>query len=450
MEVFTSTVTDDEGNVVNGSTVTVLVKSTGLPVASASVYEPDEVTVLGNPFLSGYARSEGEIEFAVANGKYDVKIETGAETDYIRGITLADGYEVATAVDSGAVTVNFPTDADLTLSESEASNRLITITDTSVVLTTGRNVIFPTDVREWFVDNQTAQTLTCKTLAGTGKAVAAGEIFKIRGDGTNIEYAIIGDAEMGGVSVDEFRQLPPSTSGTDTYTVTTGFGALTANEVIAVNFVNSNLTTTPTIARDGLTALNIKDIDGNAVRPGDCSGVRRYLRSGTDAILLDIPHPGPTSRTPIATTSGTSHDYTTIPAWVKKITVSFAGLSTNGTSPPIVQIGDSGGIEATGYSGAGGNVSTGAQDADNYTTGFGLVSNPTAAAHVLHGAAVLTLLDSSTNTWAWAYTGAASSTAFVVFSGGSKALSATLDRLRLTTVGGTDTFDAGSFNIMYE
>jgi hypothetical protein len=35
-------------------------------------------------------------------------------------------------------------------------------------------------------------------------------------------------------------------------------------------------------------------------------------------------------------------------------------------------------------------------------------------------------------------------------SSGTKSLSATLDRIRITTVNGTDTFDAGSINILYE
>lgn len=36
------------------------------------------------------------------------------------------------------------------------------------------------------------------------------------------------------------------------------------------------------------------------------------------------------------------------------------------------------------------------------------------------------------------------------FNGSIKTLSATLDRVRLTTVNGTDTFDAGLVNIIYE
>jgi len=36
------------------------------------------------------------------------------------------------------------------------------------------------------------------------------------------------------------------------------------------------------------------------------------------------------------------------------------------------------------------------------------------------------------------------------YGAGTKTISGVLDRIRLTTVNGTDTFDAGSVNILYE
>lgn len=87
MENFYTTVQTPTGDVVNGATVTVYDASSGLP---ATIYEPDGVTLLANPFLSGYARDEGEIEFGAANGQYNIKIVNGAETDWIYRITLLD------------------------------------------------------------------------------------------------------------------------------------------------------------------------------------------------------------------------------------------------------------------------------------------------------------------------------------------------------------------------
>jgi hypothetical protein len=156
-----------------------------------------------------------------------------------------------------------------------------------------------------------------------------------------------------------------------------------------------------------------------------------------------------TSGTPATTTSGTTHDFTGIPSWVKKITVNFAGVSSSGTSNWLIQIGDSGGIENTGYLGAGTAEPNGsAQAIANFTAGFGI--RTAIAANILHGSVVLTLLDASTNTWC-ATGGLANSNAAEFYdTAGSKSLSATLDRVRLTTVNGSDTFDAGTVNITYE
>jgi hypothetical protein len=154
-----------------------------------------------------------------------------------------------------------------------------------------------------------------------------------------------------------------------------------------------------------------------------------------------------TSGTAIATTSGTSHDFTSIPSWVKRITVTFMGVSTSGTNNVQIQIGDSGGIETTGYLGT--VWSLAATGGTLLTASFGVTQTTTAAA-VLHGLMTIVLSDTATNTWSASSIVGHSNSAALQLSGGSKSLTGTLDRLRLTTVGGTDTFDAGSINILYE
>lgn len=149
--------------------------------------------------------------------------------------------------------------------------------------------------------------------------------------------------------------------------------------------------------------------------------------------------------TPVATTSGTSHDFTAIPTGIRRITMMFVGLSISGTSEIIVQIGDAGGIEATGYLGA----ASGIAGASNFTTGFGMTSSA-ASAGIHHGALTLSLANSTTNTWVATGILGRSDNNVGYFGAGSKSLSAVLDRIRLTTVNGTDTFDAGSINIIFE
>jgi hypothetical protein len=149
-----------------------------------------------------------------------------------------------------------------------------------------------------------------------------------------------------------------------------------------------------------------------------------------------------------ASASGTTIDFTSIPEGMKKITISFSLVSTNGTSIPLIQIGDSGGIENTGYTGSA-SVLTAAVTSSLQTTGFGL-TNAMAAASVFNGNWTLSLLDASTNTWTASGSVGFSNSAAVGLGAGAKSLTGTLDRVRITTVNGTDSYDAGTINIMYE
>lgn len=154
-----------------------------------------------------------------------------------------------------------------------------------------------------------------------------------------------------------------------------------------------------------------------------------------------------TAGTAVASTSGTSIDFTGIPSWVKRITVMFAGVSTNGTSNPQIQIGDSGGIETTGYVSTGSYISiSSVADSGANTTGF-ITGWSNSAATNYNGAFTLTNLNSTS----WVCVGSlAGSDGLTNFGSGAKTLSDTLTQVRITTVNGTDTFDAGSINILYE
>jgi hypothetical protein len=155
-----------------------------------------------------------------------------------------------------------------------------------------------------------------------------------------------------------------------------------------------------------------------------------------------------TSSTAVASTSGTSIDFTSIPSWVKRVTVMFQGVSTNGTSTVLLQLG-SGSVTTSGYLGSSSALIDAAQGAALYTTGFG-IGKESAAVRVQHGALTLSLLDSSTNAWVCSGVVVASNEARTAQTGGSIALAGVIDRVRITTVGGTNTFDAGTINILYE
>jgi hypothetical protein len=148
----------------------------------------------------------------------------------------------------------------------------------------------------------------------------------------------------------------------------------------------------------------------------------------TGAVVSSMASTVITAATAVASTSGTSIEV----------------ASTNGTSDILVQLGDSGGVETTGYLGSSADGPT--LSATAYTTGFG----------VRTGSAAVTLIGSisisniTSNTWVASGVLTRGSGALFIATSGSKTLTATLDRVRITTVTGTDTFDAGTVNIFYE
>lgn len=145
------------------------------------------------------------------------------------------------------------------------------------------------------------------------------------------------------------------------------------------------------------------------------------------------------------TTSGTAIDFTGIPSWAKKITVMFNSVSTSGSSSILIQCGNSGGIVGTGYVSTSNHLNNASgSSGSNSTAGFIFFSNSSTFTH----SGIITICNLSGSIWVCSIIGK-SNTAHNVFGGGNGTISS-LDRIRITTVNGTDTFNAGSVNIMYE
>jgi hypothetical protein len=152
--------------------------------------------------------------------------------------------------------------------------------------------------------------------------------------------------------------------------------------------------------------------------------------------------------TAVASTSGTVIDFTGIPSWVKRITVMFSGVSTTGTSPILIQIGTGGVPTTTGYSSSGTAIQATGAGAASATIGFQSGNTDGASTWFRSGSAVLSTLGS--NIWQSTILLGIPSVIRSEHGGGSITLAGTLDMVRVTTRTGTDTFDAGTINIMYE
>ena len=152
----------------------------------------------------------------------------------------------------------------------------------------------------------------------------------------------------------------------------------------------------------------------------------------------------------VTTTSGTTADFTGIPDWVKRITISLTGVSTNDANNKMLQLGTSAGIVTSGYVSTASYVGvTNSCNSVSSTAGFITFAN--AAADVTSGHMILTKLQPG-NTWVCSFV-LAGNTNYMSYGGGYITLPGVLDKLRLigsTNGVPTGTFDAGTINILYE
>ena len=186
------------------------------------------------------------------------------------------------------------------------------------------------------------------------------------------------------------------------------------------------------------------------VQTADTSGVLELQSNGTTQFTVDSTGAyGQVERGTVVTCVGqTSIDFTSLPSWVKRITVMFSGVSTSGSSNFLIQaITGTSTIVNSGYSSS---ASTGASGATS--TAGNVLMAVTADGTVYNIAA--TLVNVTGNTWLTTSVGGTGASNAGNISGGTVSLGAVLTGVRITTVNGTDTFDttpsAGSINILYE
>jgi hypothetical protein len=215
----------------------------------------------------------------------------------------------------------------------------------------------------------------------------------------------------------------------------------------------ANPTTTPAITIS-TTVTGLLKGDGTAISAASSTDYQSPITlttTGTSGAAtfvsntLNIPQYGIVSGTvqtaPFAAPN-TYVDFTDIPSSVKNIIVMFKGVRTSGTSNPLIQIG-AGSITTSGYLSCGGDLLA-TPTGTLYTSGFGISGNT--ATNTYQGQIILATLGS--NAWTCSYVLVTSNTTQVYFGAGSITLGGALDRVRVTTVGGSNTFAAGSINIL--
>ena len=190
---------------------------------------------------------------------------------------------------------------------------------------------------------------------------------------------------------------------------------------------------------------------------GDTSGqlvVNAPAVAGTNTLTLQAATATSavnTLATAVASTSGTAIDFTSIPSWVKKVTVMFNGVSTNGSTAFLIQLGTGATPTYTtsGYSSYGVVLAATSMSGAVRTDGFPF-GNTSTSTNTYGGSIVLT----NVNANLWSANGFVASAGTVgnggLLGAGSINLGALLTAVRIRATNGTDAFTAGTINILYE
>ena len=180
-----------------------------------------------------------------------------------------------------------------------------------------------------------------------------------------------------------------------------------------------------------LKVQNIQHTNGTTGMTIDSGGSVAFASNPSGIITTDTTQ---------ATTSGTAFNFTSIPSTVKRISVLFRGISLSGSDGLLVQLGTSGGLVTSGYASlshwGGGGLSS--------TSGF--MVDGVGNANIMSG--IMTIAHMGSNIYVASHS-CKYNTSNGVFGGGDVSIGGTVDRLTVTR-SGSNTFDAGSINIMYE
>ena len=171
-------------------------------------------------------------------------------------------------------------------------------------------------------------------------------------------------------------------------------------------------------------------------------GSGNFLRGDSSWTALTT---GFTQGTEQATTSGTAFTFGSIPAGVDMIVINFNEVSLSGSDFFEVTLGDSGGLETTGYEGTRAGLNNTSHAHNNQDDCFPIQVGSAGVA--VSGMMWLTLQDAAAFTWVQHHM-IRKGDYNISFGAGFKALSAELTQLSLTR-SGSNTFDAGGVNIMY-
>jgi hypothetical protein len=367
-----------------------------------------------------------------------------------------------------------------------ARNMFIELTGTGGAST---NLIVPVNKKLYFIYNNSTGAVTVKVTGLTGVSVPAAAKMVLVSNGTDI---VVATNYMAALTLG--AALPVASGGTGSTSAATGTGGvvlaasptLTGTPLAPTASPGTNTTQIATTAfvaasTGTLGTMSTQNANNVAITGGTITGLSSPLplasggtggttSTGSGAIVLassaTLSSPtlsSPTLSSPtfsgtpgssliVRMSSGglnasgnTSVDFTSMPSWINMITVVFRNISTNGSSFILVQLGTSGGIATSGYVST--SIDFDGSGSATVSSTSGLILKVNGAGNVING--IMTIVYMGSNAWVNNHS-VSTSTNIMSVGGGTIALGGTLDRVRITTVSGSDAFDAGSLNVLYQ
>jgi hypothetical protein len=333
---------------------------------------------------------------------------THTELNYVDGVTSA----IQTQLDAKATLAGGTFTGDITMNAA------------SIITAEGAAVTAASSTNIWATDGNTRHITGNTTINDFGTAPQAGARMKLIFDGTptltqGANLNLNGGGSNITIAADDWAEVYADT--------TTQFDVV-VHRKSGASVVSGGAASTTT---SGIVEL----------------ATTAEMQTGTDttrAVTVESVRLGAIVQTAVVTLSSTTTTITSsIPTWAKVIFIQVSGMSTSGTSIPILRLGVGGTAESTNYLGGG---STGTS-VTNGSTGAAL-GGTHVATYVKHGGITLSKMEGS-NTWA--IYGNINHSDAVQFSttGYTKALAGVLDSIFFTTVNGTDTFDGGTVSVSY-
>lgn len=185
--------------------------------------------------------------------------------------------------------------------------------------------------------------------------------------------------------------------------------------------------------------LLVWNASANAIQNLNPANLLSIINDGVVGLQSGVTQPA---------TSGTSIEFTSIPAWAKRIRLQLFGLSTDGTSRLLVQLGTASGWVTSGYASAA-MYNSGISGAFNSASN-GFLLEPTNVGSAFSNRAGIVTLEVADGA-RWVYTAMTYPVSSVLISSAAGRHEVTgVTKVRILADNGTDTFDAGHVGITFE